>query len=207
MRRLACGILAVASLILCVGTCALWVRSYWRVDSAMVYRPTRTWQQMWIDRSMQTFSEGPVWEADSRRGILRFLYLRNDCSYGRASGPALVSFPLSEEAQVDRGLADWSEDTWLGLGLSAVPVPEIEYNLPADATSPPGPPAYTVYALYTPAWLWAMIFAIPPAAAAKSIARRGRRLRLGLCLTCGYDLRASPNRCPECGTAIEQVNR
>jgi hypothetical protein len=52
------------------------------------------------------------------------------------------------------------------------------------------------------AWIVVPVFALAVCGEV-SIARRRRRaaIRNHRCLGCGYDLRASPERCPECGTA------
>jgi len=57
-------------------------------------------------------------------------------------------------------------------------------------------------AITVPHWFLAALLAMPTliALARGHPVRQWRRRRLGLCLQCGYDLRASGDRCPECGT-------
>jgi hypothetical protein len=49
---------------------------------------------------------------------------------------------------------------------------------------------------------WPLVLGAPvPLAWFRAIRRDRRRARRGDCARCGYDLRATPGRCPECGAA------
>jgi hypothetical protein len=52
-----------------------------------------------------------------------------------------------------------------------------------------------------PLWMLALLLALPTVGRLVAGARRRKRRARGLCPSCGYDLRATPGRCPECGAA------
>jgi hypothetical protein len=90
-----------------------------------------------------------------------------------APGTAFVTYPVSRVAAVGAGRALWFFDASSG-----------------DKTH-----------IGIPCWSVAAPLTILPAswAVAWRRARRGRAA--GMCPLCGYDLRATPARCPECGAA------
>jgi len=55
-----------------------------------------------------------------------------------------------------------------------------------------------------PGWFILLTSAILPILCVICRLRRRLRLRAGLCPRCGYDLRATPDRCPECGAIPEK---
>ena len=62
-------------------------------------------------------------------------------------------------------------------------------------------------ALFVPYWLMALVTGALAVRAWRRfvlLRRAEYRRRMGLCLFCGYDRRASPARCPECGTATDR---
>src|SRR5688572_23395667 len=53
-----------------------------------------------------------------------------------------------------------------------------------------------------PLWALAIVAAVLPIHRAAAFARARKRRRIGVCPSCGYDLRATPDRCPECGATL-----
>ena len=73
-----------------------------------------------------------------------------------------------------------------------------------SSSSNPSPSPTPFWLLYFPLTLLIMATAALPAAAGlAALLRRARHRRAraaSRCVNCGYDLRATPGRCPECGT-------
>jgi hypothetical protein len=64
------------------------------------------------------------------------------------------------------------------------------------------PVAFTSIAI--PCWSLASLLALVPTIAAIRGWYKRRRLQPGFCPSCGYDMRATPERCPECGQTPER---
>jgi len=67
---------------------------------------------------------------------------------------------------------------------------------PVEMNLLPSPPVWQMTALYAAVALAALSVALLARKAFES------RRPLGICPTCGYDTRATPKRCPECGTPL-----
>ena len=63
-----------------------------------------------------------------------------------------------------------------------------------------------IWSVRVPIWPIAALFAVAlPGLALAYRLRRRRCHKMGLCIKCGYDLRGSQERCPECGTPFDET--
>src|SRR5580658_3373286 len=73
------------------------------------------------------------------------------------------------------------------------------------SSSSQSPTASIFQAVVVPNWFVILVTAVLPARWMLISHRRWRMRPSGHCSQCGYDLRATPDRCPECGTVPQTV--
>lgn len=182
MRRLFMLVSAL-SMLMCMGTCALWVRGYvvedsvtWqRADARRVLRSTPG--NFIVDLNVSNWPGGGMGLRYAREAPNRWaVAAAKSDAYTLSVGPRdhLVSWNWG-------GFAWWQWQGWSGNSIATLVIPA--WSVVAATVFPPF------------AWGLARI--------RWSHARR----RLGHCPVCGYDLRATPDRCPECGTETKNPRR
>jgi hypothetical protein len=67
-----------------------------------------------------------------------------------------------------------------------------------------GPGTISSASVSVPHWFLLLLLTTPIALTLRRRIRRARGIRAGLCEKCGYDLRESSLRCPECGTSTRK---
>jgi hypothetical protein len=200
------NLLIALSLLLGVAVVALWVRSHWVSDQVsrgtVACSGTRVREQVWLasaDRGqvvcgrivhVVTFESEPD-AADARAaavsgrgGVWKWhRYPAGGASLGLARVGFWNRLGFGRDSQTSR-----LPPRRMRVGQRRVAVNDMESGEAWAAV---------------PYWAVAGLTAAPPLLWLAGVRRRrrARRRHRGLCPTCGYDLRATPDQCPECGFA------
>jgi hypothetical protein len=197
MRRRLFTLLSAVSLLLGVATCVMWVRSYGGSEMFVWIRPTTPPANGSTGKCTETsvFSSQGVMAihiysgaelADPNREDVGGAYRRGGFEYAR-------DFP---------DLWDSPDN-----GPSPTPLAPPFSDFLVSYTESSGTPTGSYHVLY-PHWAGVITFGgVPVGGVLLKLGQRVRRRsasRSSRCPACGYDLRASPGRCPECG-AVQAV--
>jgi hypothetical protein len=125
-------------------------------------------------------------------------YPQIDCNGGgggwwSSSGGARLSFYVGYKPKAFRAV-------WEVRSIADYPYRDPGPRLLGFAVDTGGGGRWRYYGVTAPYWFLTIATALATLVGWRSVLRSRRVARAGLCPVCGYDLRASPDRCPECGT-------
>jgi hypothetical protein len=183
MRRLISTLVSALSLLVCVATVALWARSYSGFDS-VTYTDDRHLDDA---RRCEVFSHSGV------VGVCSFIY---DGGMGSFPGEPPDEAEPGRRWRVVRSVAKpYSVELELVIRKD-----EGHYLLGFGRDRD----LFGMTIAFIPDWFLVLVTIVVPGWWAFVRFRSARRVARRHCRRCGYDLRATPDRCPECGTPVPQ---
>ena len=169
--------LAAISLPICIAIILLWVRSYWRWDILGRTRP-------------------------ATGGQLRFVSIES------VNGRIVIGVTRNSPRNLPRRTRDGhllhTQDASTVTFYSTTLRQQIGFDFKSVTSRRTGAGEWH---LTIPSWFITLPAALPPAAWLMAFCRRKSHPRPGFCPACGYDLRASPDQCPEGGTGRRNDER
>jgi hypothetical protein len=175
VKRRLLNALTTLALLLSLATAVLWVRSY-----------------LWTDRIFWQTAQSLRW-AQSRRGDVLTQF-----------EPASTDDPRTFGFESQRYGVPGTPRRGYDLRGVSFPSPPNVIELHQFAgfwyCTLGGPSGVWVTAIAIPYWSLLTLCLLLPALRGWQMLRTRKRRNKKLCPTCGYDLRATPDRCPECGT-------
>jgi hypothetical protein len=205
MRRRLFTLLSAMSLVLCVTTCVMWVRSYSHKEYLSWWMTAR------CNLNVTSRRDLVQWKVYVDTTPIQASWQLPDERFQWGSVVVGTSDELGDDITAMIGPRDWevsqAPEHLMGIGWGAE-----KRDIAGFISSLPSKPqpqgTCHVWFLLTPHWTVAIGFVLLPVRwILRRRALRDRQNR-GRCPTCGYDLRATPDRCPECGTVpgIMKVN-
>lgn len=193
MKRPLFHLLSALSLLLCVATAAAWIAAPGpSIPSFLFYQ----------SHPDQTNAFWHIGAGDGLLDVSRF-HIMSPIGMPSVSSPKLF---MPWMANLQNRL---HSNAFHAFGIQVLwkdpSVATYTFHLPPPAYSPPPRQEVEICSGLTVALGWPLlIFSILPACwivtAGRKRAIRRKALAKGFCSHCGYDLRATPDRCPECGT-------
>jgi hypothetical protein len=202
LARILPNALTALSLLVFIAIAALWMRSYWRVDEIIWAGQTTTLAGSSGPDPSLAQSNGNLGSCGGIVFLVHHSRRFPEMSWAEKTGWRRRAVTVTAEIARENArlllelnmAADSRWRIWLPGGWFEHEV----YVYPETQ----GRAQVTTRRLIIPCWLVAAAaLPLPALRGTRTFgrARRRRHMRIGACPECGYDLRATPDRCPECG--------
>lgn len=170
-----------------------WARSYWHPDALVYHFPA-------------------LWRSDHELFRISVCYGVLDVEHEeRQSRPvtSMPSVPIAGNFEIDGYRFDtYTRANFLNGNTRGGPLFLWAFGrVKFDHEDDPGNGSYFSYhgrGAYFPFWMVVAPLGIILSVKLKTLREYKHRVKMGLCLHCGYDLRASIDRCPECGAVVSK---